>query len=48
MVEYAIEDNFDTFFVAGCNEILQILVVPQTGVKLPVISSLITMSHTFK
>ena len=22
MVEYAIEDNFDTFFVSGCNEIL--------------------------
>ena len=48
MVEYAIEDNLDPFFVAGCNEILQILVVPQTGVKLPVISSLITMSHTFE
>ena len=40
MVEYAIEDNLDPFFMAGCNEILQILVVTQTGVKLPVISSM--------
>ena len=48
MVKYAVENNFDSFFMAGCYEIFKIFVGSKTGIQFLIIRSFIAMSYTLK
>ena len=48
MIEYTVENNFDSFFMAGCYEIFKIFVGSKTGIQFLIIRSFIAMSYTLK
>ena len=48
VVEHAVKNHFDVFFMAFCHEIFQILIVAKAAVELFVVCRLIAMSDRLK
>ena len=48
VVKYTVKDNFDSFFMTCCYEVLKIFICSKTGIQFLVISGFITMSYTLE